>query len=646
MIRSFGWKGLLRGALVMGVLLPLAVGCPGEPTEEEIASTAYGSLDSFGSEASLEAYLDTITALQERSASHATGGVGCGAMEADSELYEYAPSASDDGADADADADPDEGITNNQESGVDEGDIVKAWGDYFVILRRGKLYSVRQSDGGEDALVPASSVEAYPPGSSLGSWYDEMLISDDTIVVVGYSYQVGATELGIFSIAEDGVITHRATHFLRSNDYYSSRNYASRLVDGQLVFYMPHYLGWGDRDMPAIRSYRGDGELTSWHSVIHAEEIARPIQATLYPTLHTVVRCDLGEGLSCTATGVLGPYGRTFYVSREAVYLWVSSELGYSGEEDVAEDDPRLLSVVYRMPLRGGPVTAARASGAPIDQFSFREEADGTLDVALLDDGWGDAMWAPEGTTGAMALLRLPPSSFSETAEVAPAAAYAALPPIEGYSAVDRFVGDHLLYGEGSPWGFWDESGSTTLHVVDVRDPSRVFDVQLGHSIDRVEVMGEDALVVGSAGSDLVFSSIELGGVPVVASVFVRPDAAQGESRSHGFFYHPEEEGRGVLGLPVRLQGETWSHLYYGSAEVQFLAVDPDLSLHDAGALRADAEAAVDDGCVVSCVDWYGNARPIFYRDRTFALLGYELVEGRLVDGAMAEVARVSFQSP
>ena len=27
-------------------------------------------------------------------------------------------------------------------------------------------------------------------------------------------------------------------------------------------------------------------------------------------------------------------------------------------------------------------------------------------------------------------------------------------------------------------------------------------------------------------------------------------------------------------------------------------------------------------------MDWYGNARPIFIGDRTFALLGYELVEG------------------
>ena len=42
---------------------------------------------------------------------------------------------------------------------------------------------------------------------------------------------------------------------------------------------------------------------------------------------------------------------------------------------------------------------------------------------------------------------------------------------------------------------------------------------------------------------------------------------------------------------------------------------------------------AADDGCKASCVDWYGNARPIFLGDRVLALMGYEIVEGRLQAG-------------
>jgi len=51
----------------------------------------------------------------------------------------------------------------------------------------------------------------------------------------------------------------------------------------------------------------------------------------------------------------------------------------------------------------------------------------------------------------------------------------------------------------------------------------------------------------------------------------------------------------------------------------------------------------VDDRCVASCADWYGNARPIFWRSRVFALLGYELVEGSLAGGRMRETRRVDF---
>jgi hypothetical protein len=42
-------------------------------------------------------------------------------------------------------------------------------------------------------------------------------------------------------------------------------------------------------------------------------------------------------------------------------------------------------------------------------------------------------------------------------------------------------------------------------------------------------------------------------------------------------------------------------------------------------------------------VDWYGNVRPIFIDDRIFALLGYEIIEGRLVRGRVEEVRRLDF---
>src|SRR5690606_22567283 len=123
------------------------------------------------------------------------------------------------------------------------------------------------------------------------------------------------------------------------------------------------------------------------------------------------------------------------------------------------------------------------------------------------------------------------------------------------------------------------------------------------------------------SGTDLHFSSLELGGRVRVADIFIQPDAAEGESRSHGFFFKPNTDGTGgILGLPTRKTGPRFSHLRHGSAEVLFLDVQ-DNNFRSLGSLAASATEPADDACEVSCVDWYGNARPIFYQGRIFALL-------------------------
>jgi hypothetical protein len=100
------------------------------------------------------------------------------------------------------------------------------------------------------------------------------------------------------------------------------------------------------------------------------------------------------------------------------------------------------------------------------------------------------------------------------------------------------------------------------------------------------------------------------------------------------------------MGLPVRrvlphAPGQPTLQL----ADMSFLRRQ-DRRLQPRGVLTAEAPARFYDGCVASCVDWYGNARPIFLRGRVFALLGYELVEGREEGGGVREVRRVNFAPP
>lgn len=140
------------------------------------------------------------------------------------------------------------------------------------------------------------------------------------------------------------------------------------------------------------------------------------------------------------------------------------------------------------------------------------------------------------------------------------------------------------------------------------------------------------------------FTSIRLSDRPAVAHSYTRKGSSQGELRSHGFFYKAEGPDSGLLGLPIRGGGRPgYEHLFEGSASVLFLRND-DMQLKEVGDLASKAEGSSNDGCRASCVDWYGNTRPLFLRGRIFALLGYELVEGAITaDGQMRETRRTSF---
>ena len=555
-----------------------------------------------------------------------------------------APSASPASADAQSAKDDKEedSVTNNQHAGVDEGGIVKVHGDHLVILRRGRLFTVKI---GDNALKPVDAVDAFAPGVNPNSdWYDEMLVSGNTVVVIGYSYGRGGTEVNLFDIDELGGLDYRSTYHLRSNDYYSSRNYASRLIGSKLIFYTPMYLGYGSGDpmarFPAVRKWHKGATDSEFERIIPATSIyraERPVESGNL-ALHTVTVCDLASrDFSCKATGTLGAPGRVFYVSPSSVYVWTTDwQYAYRGGEK-----PKSSSMLYKMPLDGTAPSAVGTTGSPVDQFSFLESGDQHLNVLVRSDGYGEQMWGSEFATGDVALFRMPVDSFSDGSLDAPRYRYQELPKPEGYTFQNRFVGDYLLYGTGSGWGRPEQKDAANLYAVSWAN-GEVNNLRLKHGVDRIEQMGKDAVVVGTNGNDLYFSPIRLGDTPEVKESYARKNASQGELRSHGFFYKPDGRDSGLLGLPIAREGRAgYRHLVEGSAAILFLR-NSSLSFNEIGEMEA-RNASNNDGCRASCVDWYGNARPLFIRNRVFALLGYEIVEGNVGDGRIREMRRINY---
>jgi hypothetical protein len=65
------------------------------------------------------------------------------------------------------------------------------------------------------------------------------------------------------------------------------------------------------------------------------------------------------------------------------------------------------------------------------------------------------------------------------------------------------------------------------------------------------------------------------------------------------------------------------------------------LALSQLGTLESRGNIA--GRCSVSCADWYGNTRPIFWGSRVFALMSDELVESTIEQHSLTERRRVDF---
>jgi hypothetical protein len=342
--------------------------------------------------------------------------------------------------------------------------------------------------------------------------------------------------------------------------------------------------------------------------------------------LHTVITCDLAQTLSCDATVVMGGQPSAFYVTPSAMYVWAA---------DVWRDARAML---YRVPLSGGAPTALRVRGQPFDQFSFLEDG-GQLNVVLAMPG---SSAGPSGPATQVSLLRVRLAELADGSTEAPRSAYSPVTQCGSGAVENRFIDAHLLVSCGLPATDAPDAPLASSLVVRRHDGDGATHVNAPFWIARIDRLGAHAVIAGApsaAARDLVMSTIDLSGDGSVADTLTLAGTGQRDVRSHAFAFAAEGATDGWLALPVTPAGETGGSI--GAGAVAFVRSDG-LRLAAGGLLTGEAEPT-DDGCVASCVDWYGDARPVFVDGRVFALLGYEVVEGTPGGGRIVERRRVSF---
>jgi hypothetical protein len=597
-------------------------------------------------------------------------------------------------------------ITNVQEPGVDEGDVVKQIGRFLIVLQDGRLFSIDTAEGGSAAgrLALADRINVYRralTGDEEGDdWYDELLVRGDRMVVTGYSYDRDVSELSVFRLTGDGRFEREGAFEIPSNDYYSRRNYATRLVGDNLLVYTP--LDISTQRAPRFPTVRriepgaDGGRRGEARRLLDYRNLYGPLAPTLDPTIHSVSICPLGpasagRNLSCRTRGFIGPGALSFYVAPTHVYFWIGPDYEMSRDRPMQDDCPAghraahrdaEEAIAYRIPITPGDPQAVRVRGAPFDQFSFDEEG-GALRAFVR---WESQRCDRPGEDHAqVSYVSLPLSRFSRFAQEAPQSDYALLPPTQSSEVANRFTASHLAYAPIGEMQFERDADGDRIYetarplrselvVVPLARPAEARRLRLDHNVRRLEVLGNGLLAAGHSAAQedgFSLSLIDVAGVqPRVGSSLELPRTSGGEGRSHAFNLLLRSDGSGLFGLPTvvetvdparRAELAWWSV----PSDLSFFALDARGGMQPAGRLassmpsyRSDGDADVDEhmadgepdpdqvpgySCEVSCVDWYGNSRPIFTDGRIFGLSGTELIEGRLENGRIAEVQRLDF---
>jgi hypothetical protein len=629
------------------------------------------SLERFSSEAEFLGYVRAVQRLNRqrlRRDSYLGGAVADSAAPPPPPMAAPAPAAQAPGAPA-AEARTSTGepssITNVQTQGVDEGGIVKMVGRFLVILQDGRLFVTDTRPNGQPGLQLTGRTNVYRR-SNAGTWYDELLISGNRILVTGYSYQEAASEVTVFTIDDTGALTREATYFLSSNDYYDPENYSTRLVNGNLVIYTPLNLTYLNTNSPVswplVRRWLREGDHRAVSSaglrLFDARDIYKPVQATYAPMVHSVSVCPLGElrsgdELDCNTTAFVGPPQREFFVSTADIYLWVTANNWLDQEQlrcGGGADASAIPATLYQVPLSGATPRALHVRGQPDSQLAM--DASATEFRALL--GWNTSRCNRNGRVRDLRYFRAPFSILSTTPQDAGAHRYTAVPSINEAQYEVRFTETHVVYGgRDNASSYPPPQGATRTSyaiAVPVTRPSAVVQVQAPHDIMRIERTGADIVLTGYRDDrGLSLSHLELSGRPHIASTTLLRGRYESESRSHAFNSLIGADGAGLMGLPTvtgRKEAGRWVWRS-DSSDVSFIAVDAAGQLNPAGELTAQRNNTHPSyRCEVSCIDWYGNSRALYIGSRVLALSGTELIEGAMANGRIVERRRLNLSAP
>ena len=520
------------------------------------------------------------------------GGGGAEEMMADSATTQRATAAAATGSAPSASSVPSAdtfSVTNVQEAGIDEPDIVKSDGRRMFVARAGEVAVL-------DISRPEATVASrIALGDPQGFPEPQLLLAGDRLLVISQTTRQDASpptpqstprgrapalddRVGIEPIAPVERVTKVRVVDVRDvkspqavaeleldGDHVSSRlvNGVARIVlrSGPGISVFPAQGGRGSSSLPApvlpetdlddwLPGYRlsnGAGRVTAQGTLSECGSVRRPQEFSGLDVV-SVVSVDPADPRPRDAAAIVGA-GDTVYSSRTSLYVSTNAWRAQAMETNLHKYD-------IADPRAARHVASGTVPGSVLNQFSLSEH-DGVLRVATTTNGTGPAAMRPPGT-----IARGPTSESGvyllrhSGAELAEIGSVTGLGQGERIYAV-RFIGDKgyvVTFRQTDP-----------LYVLDLADPARpVLRGELkvpGYSAylhpvgkDLLLGVGQDATDQGRVtGTQVSLFDVADPANPTRLSTASIPGArSEVERDHHAFLWWPAER---LAVVPVTLSG-------------------------------------------------------------------------------------------
>ena len=275
---------------------------------------------------------------------------------------------------------------------------------------------------------------------------------------------LGSVRIAVFRLdTATGHLARQGVFYMSSNDYYSSSNYATRLIGDNLVIYTPFQRRRHDPatfKWPVVRRWRSDDERQvdidrRSRPLFDAAEIYRPVRAGRGSDRPHRLGLPAGRGRLGARPRM--PHHRLHRPEHVAMVRDRERRLPVDGSRATIiptirrpatapptfeeSYEPALL---YRVPVDGAAPGLVGARGLPPDQFSL--QASGGRFHALLKDR--PRYCNNERSTEArLTYLDFPLASFGATVRDVAPDRYTPLPGVKSHFIANRFTDRYLVYG-------------------------------------------------------------------------------------------------------------------------------------------------------------------------------------------------------